>query len=103
MRNKKGGYDYHSYKRRRKTKETQETRADVLAALEQQRRKAADREQSVEHSSTPKPIPGFFFDQEKQKYFPLSMKRDSVYVGFVSYVEKRINRFQFQVPLFHTK
>ena len=103
MRNKKGRYEYHNYKKRRKAKEPNETRADVLAALEQQRKKEAERSPSIEQSSVPKPIPGFLFDQEKQKYFPLSMKRDSVYVGYVRYVEKRTNRFQFQVPLFHTK
>ena len=89
MRNKKGRYEYHNYKKRRKAKEPSETRADVLAALEQQRKKEAERSPSIEQSSVPKPIPGFFFDQEKQKYFPLSMKRDSVYVGFVPFVEKK--------------
>lgn len=98
MKNKRNRNDYHNYKRQRKTREAKETRADVLEALEQQRKHAAESHQSSEQFSQPKQIPGFFFDQEKQRYFPLSMKRDSVYVGTNFSVENRTNHFP--VPVF---
>lgn len=88
MRNKKDRYERRNFRKRRKSKEPKETRADVLEALEQQRKHAAESHESGDHASTPKQIPGFFFDQEKQKYFPISMKRDAVYVGSVCHFLK---------------
>ena len=71
----------------RRRKEVSTTREDVLLALEQQRQKATKVGNSSQTdtprscSSSPRFIPGYFFDVSKNRYFPLSMRRDTVIVG----------------------
>mgnify|MGYP003262635430 CR=1 FL=1 len=71
----------HGYSKKEKQKQdSQAVRADVLQALEEQRRHVVQAQKSELPIPKRKEIPGFFFDEERGKYFPLSMKRDSVYV-----------------------
>lgn len=70
-------------KRQQKKKTTKETveRVDILKALEEQRKH--QQEASSEKTNVVKAIPGYFYDTDKKKYFPINMKKD---IGCVSLI-----------------
>lgn len=77
----------HSYSKKEKQRQdSQAVRVDVLQALEEQRRHVEQAQKSEVPIPKRKEIPGFFFDEERKRYFPLSMKRDSVYVQLEIYL-----------------
>ena len=70
-------------KRQQKKKTNKESveRTDVLQALEEQRKR--QQEVSSEKANVVKAIPGYFYDTDKKKYFPINMKKD---IGCVSLI-----------------
>ena len=94
MKKRRGGRGGRGGRDGRLIRKSEPVRLDVLAALEEQRRKSQQQQQpqqpqqpqlstlrsqprvSSTVESLPRSIPGFFYDAEKKRYFPNSMRRD---------------------------
>ena len=70
----KSGWKRRNEKNHSKKQKYIAERTDVLQALEEQRKH--QQEQETKENESIKEIPGFFYDGEKKKYFPLSMRKD---------------------------
>lgn len=69
------------YKKCSSKKSTETERVDVLQALEEQRK----RHQNIQETqrNVIREIPGFFYDTTKGKYFPNSMKKMHVFLSTI--------------------
>lgn len=91
MKKRRGGRGGRGGRDGRPVRKSEPVRLDVLAGLEEQRRKSQQQQQQQQSQpstlqsqprvssaleSPPRSIPGFFYDAEKKRYFPNSMRRD---------------------------
>lgn len=67
---------WNNQRQKMRKRENVVEREDVLKALEEQRkRQEIVVESDAKQKKQPKSIPGFYYDEEKEKYFPLDMKK----------------------------